>query len=116
VVPMIYAGTESPEIPVLLGDLIVSTREIRRRIEGTPLGHVVPLCDQLLRPAETVRARGLDAASDAEGRKALDLVKALADAVLAFFNPDKQAEALADEVNSAIEGYRQRMAQRRMQG
>lgn len=112
VVPAYRQGKVDDGVRALLGDLIELTQDIGRRVLDTELAHVAKLCDPLLSTARQIASAQGAALSQPDGGKQLELLKTLADAVLAFFNPDKQASALAQEVASAVERYRTRLAVR----
>lgn len=112
VVPAYRKGMVEQATRALLTDLIESVEEIARRVADTELAHIGKICDPLLLTARHIAAGSLLLGATAEGRKQLDLLKTLSEAVLAFFNPGKQANALAQEVALAVERYRARMAAR----
>lgn len=109
-----YKAQEAPDEATLtlLNDLIVSAEDIRKRIAGTDLDHVAALCDHLLVPVRQMAERGLDFTFTPDWQKSFDLVSSLGDAVLAFFNPDKDASVLAHEVTNAVDRFRARQAVR----
>jgi len=104
VVPAYRQGKVDDGVRALLGDLIESTQDIGRRVLDTELTHVAKLCDPLLSTARQIASSQVTA--QPENSKQLDLLQTLAEAVLAFFNPDKQASVLAQEVASAVERFR----------
>ncbi|WP_341705386.1 response regulator [Ferrovibrio sp.] len=99
-----------PATLTLLDDLIASTEDIRDRVAGTDMAHVADLCERLLVPARQMAEAGADFPYAADSQKTFDLVKALGDAVLAFFNPDRETSALAHEVAAAVDRFRARRA------
>lgn len=110
VVPAFMGGNVSDNTYRLLDDLIASAEEISRRVADTDLDHVSRICDQLLRSARQLASSRADFAKSDEGRKSLELLNTLGSAVLAFFNPEKQASQLAGEVADAVTRYRQRIS------
>lgn len=107
-----YKAQEMPDAHTLtmLRDLIVSTEDIQRRVGGTEFAHVAQICDRLLLPARQISAQGEDFVFTPDWQKSFDLVKTLADAVLALFHPDRDASDLAGQVASAIDKFRARKA------
>lgn len=105
-----YKAHAMPDADTLamLEDLIVSTEEIQRRVADTEFAHVAPICDRLLMPARQMAERGEDFVFSPDWQKSFDLVKTLADAVLALFHPDREASAMAGEVAAAIDRFRAR--------
>lgn len=105
-----YKAQEMPDENMLtmLNDLIASTEDIQHRVVGTDFAHVGQICERLLVPTRQMQQRGEDFVYSPEWQKSFDLVKTLADAVLAFFNPDRDASALAGEVAAAIDRFRAR--------
>ena len=112
VVPAYRRGMVQKATRDLLADLIESAEEIARRVVDTDLAHIGKLCDPLILTARQIIAGSLLLGASPEGRKLLELLQTLSDAILAFFNPGKQASALAQEVASAVERYQARMAAR----
>jgi DNA-binding response OmpR family regulator len=110
VVPAYRKGMVDEQMRRLLADLIDSVQEIARRVMDTEMMHVSTICDPLLLTARQIAAGSRLLGTTAEGKKQLDLLHTLSEAVLVFFNPDKHAGLLADEVANAVERYRSRMA------
>lgn len=113
IVPL-YKAETMPESGTLtmLDELIFSAEDIRRRVVDTDFAHVAQICERLLVPARQMAQRGEDFVFSPEWQKSFDLLKTLADAVLAFFHPDRDASALAGEVALAIDRFRARKAAR----
>ena len=111
IVPL-YKAQTMPDAHTLamLRDLIVSTEDIQQRIVDTDLAHVGQLCERLLIPARQMYARGEDFVFTLDWQKSFDLLKTLGDAVLAFFNPDRDTAALAGEVAIAVDRFQARRA------
>ncbi|MFN4309127.1 MAG: PleD family two-component system response regulator [Ferrovibrio sp.] len=111
IVPVYKSGlTPDDGTLAMLNDLITSTEDIQRRVANTELGHVGQICDRLLQAARQIAEPGASFVYTADWQKPLDLLKTLGEAVLAFFNPDRDAAALAGEVADAIDRYRARKA------
>ncbi|MBX3455063.1 response regulator [Ferrovibrio sp.] len=109
VVPAFREGRVDDRIRGLLRDLIESVDEISRRVAGSDVAHVGKICEPLLSTARRLAANELPDPKTPEGSKPLDLLQALANAVLAFFNPGREAGQLANEVASAVARYRARV-------
>lgn len=110
VAPAYREGKVDDRISALLRDLIDSADEIARRVVDSDVAHVGKICEQLLVTARRIAKDGVADPNTSDGRKPLELLQTLASAVLAFFNPDREAGQLADEVASAISRYRNRIA------
>lgn len=111
IVPLYQAGTPPDEATLtMLRELVASVEDIRQRIASTDLAHVGQICDRLLQPARQMADYGVAQPFDAEWQKTFSLMKTLGDAVLAFFNPDRDASVLAGEVAEAIDRFRARKA------
>jgi len=111
VIPRYKDGTQPDAATLaLLDDLIASAEDIRERVAGSDLAHVAQLCDRLLAPTRQMAASGVDFVFAPEWQKSFDLVKTLGDAVLAFFNPEREASTLAHEVADAVDRFRARRA------
>jgi len=113
VVPAFREGRVDDRIRGLLRELIESVDEISRRVVGSDVAHVGKICEPLLVTARRLAVNDLPDPATPEGRKPLDLMLALSNAVLAFFNPGREAGQLAGEVASAVDRYRSRVAQGR---
>ncbi|MFC3678484.1 response regulator [Ferrovibrio xuzhouensis] len=107
-----YKDGERPDTATLtlLADLIVSAEDIRLRVADSEFSHVVQVCDRLLAQARPLAELDVDFTLSASWVKSLDLVKSLADALLALFNPERDASALAGEVANAVDRFRNRRA------
>src|SRR3546814_6348403 len=92
----------------LLADLIVSAEDIRLRVADSEFSHVVQVCDRLLAQARPLAELDVDFTLSASWVKSLDLIKSLADALLALFNPERDTSALAGEVAAAVDRFRSR--------
>jgi DNA-binding NarL/FixJ family response regulator len=101
-----------PATLALLADLIVSVEDIRVRVLGSDLAHVAQLCDRLLESARQLAEQDTDFTLTPSWDKTLSLVQSLSDAVLAFFNPEREASVLAREVADAVDRFRARRAAR----
>ncbi|WP_341913241.1 response regulator [Ferrovibrio terrae] len=111
VVPL-YKAQTMPDANTLamLRDMIASAEDIKRRVADTEQVHVGQICDRLLLPARQMYERGEDFVFSFDWQKSFDLLKSLADAVLALFHPDRDSSALAGEVAVAIDRFRARKA------
>lgn len=111
IVPVYQSGL-SPDDGTLamLSDLISSTEDIQRRVADTEFAHVGQICDRLLQAARQIAEQGVSFVYGPDWQKPLDLLKTLGEAVLAFFNPDRDSSALAGEVAEAIDRFRARKA------
>src|SRR3546814_1711033 len=109
VVPRAKDG-ERPDTATLtlLADLIVSAEYIRLRVADSEFSHVVQVCDRLLAQARPLAELDVDFTLSASWVKSLDLIKSLADALLALFNPERDTSALAGEVAAAVDRFRSR--------
>src|SRR3546814_2827468 len=94
----------------MLRDLIMSGEDIQKRVANTEFAHVGQICDRLLQSARHMAEQGAAVSFDPDLQKTVSLMKTLGDAVLAFFNPDRDASALAGEVTGAIDRFRARKA------
>ena len=111
VVPRYKKGERpDPDMLTLLGDLIASAEDIRERVAGSDVAHVGELCDRLLVQVRQIVELDVDFVLTPIWVKSLDLVKSLSDAVLASFNPDREAATLSREVAEAIDRFRARRA------
>lgn len=111
IVPL-YQSELAPDDGTLtmLHDLIASVEDIQHRVADTEFAHVGQICDRLLQSARHVAEQGVAVSFAPEMQKSISLMKTLGDAVLAFFNPDRDASALASEVTEAIDRFRARKA------
>lgn len=111
VVPL-YQAELAPDEGTLtmLRDLIASGEDIQKRVANTEFAHVGQICDRLLQSARHMAEQGAAVSFDPDLQKTVSLMKTLGDAVLAFFNPDRDASALAGEVTEAIDRFRARKA------
>lgn len=111
IVPL-YKSRTVPDAHTLamLHDLILSTEDIKQRVARTDLAHVAQLCERLLVPAREMYERGENFEFTPDWEKNFDLLKTLGDAVLAFFNPDRDTAALAREVTTAVDRFQARRA------
>lgn len=111
IVPL-YKSQTMPDNNTLgmLRDLIASAEDIKRRTLDTEQAHVAQICDRLLLPARQMYERGEDFVFTFDWQKSFDLLKSLADAVLALFHPDRDAALLASEVAVAIDRFQARRA------
>ncbi len=114
VVPAYREDRVDDRIRGLLRDLIESVDEISRRVVGSDVAHVGKICEPLLSTARRLAANELPDPKTPEGSKPLELLLTLASAVLAFFNPGREAGQLANEVASAVARYRVRVDQGRV--
>ncbi|WP_374299502.1 response regulator transcription factor [Ferrovibrio sp.] len=111
IVPVYESGLSPDEGTLtMLGDLISSTEDIQRRVADTEFAHVGQISDRLLQAARQIAEQGVTFVYGPEWHKPLELLKTLGEAVLAFFNPDRDASALAGEVAEAIDRFRARKA------
>lgn len=111
IVPLYKAQTQPDETTLgMLRDLIASTEDIQRRVIGTQYAHVAQICERLLVTARHILEQGKDIAFDPSWTKSFDLLKTLGEAVLVFFNPERDALELAREVAEAVDRYRARKA------
>ncbi|WP_300302890.1 response regulator [Ferrovibrio sp.] len=111
IVPIYRSGLSPDEGSLaMLNDLIASTEDIQRRVANTEFAHVGQICDRLLQAARQIAEQGASFIYTPDWQKPLDLMKTLGEAVLAFFNPDRDASALAGEVAEAIDRFRARKA------
>jgi DNA-binding NarL/FixJ family response regulator len=111
VVPRYKDGTPPDGATLaLVADLIVSAEDIRLRVAGTEYSHVIQVCDRMLAQARPLAELDVDFALTPGWVKSLDLIKSLGDALLALFNPERDATALAGEVAAAVDRFRARRA------
>lgn len=111
IVPL-YKAQTVPDANTLgmLRDLIASVEDIKHRTLHPEQAHVGQICDRLLLPARQMYESGADFVFTFDWQKSFDLVKSLADAVLALFHPDHDAAMLASEVAVAIDRFQARKA------
>ena len=83
--------------------LISVSRDTGNRMKGTKYEHVTSLCTSMIRVASSIS----DSISHPDGRD-VELLKPMAEAIIAAFNPDQSSSEMYNEINKAVETFKQK--------
>ncbi len=103
ILPEFARGVVTPSLADGVQRLLSVAEDTGERMRGTNYEHVSELCDSIIGVANS-----LSETLENPGRKDIDLLKPLSDAVLLGFNPGSNAEALTGQISSAITTYKKR--------
>ena len=83
--------------------LISVARDTGNRMKGTQYEHVTSLCTSMIRVASSIS----DSISHPDS-KDVDLLKPMAEAIISAFNPDQSSSEMYNEINKAVESFKQK--------
>ena len=87
-----------------LESLIDACSDLLERISDTPFARLAEICTELRNLAQRMVATGR-----VSEPQALKMLRPMSDALMAGLNPGTGTVELAEQVNAAIRGYRERM-------